>query len=119
DETVCQAPVRHRRPGRPCLSGMPRRRLSPAHRPQGGLIPMPRTFTIRPWQEADLPALVTIWNQVVEDGVAFPQEDLLTEEAGRAFFAAQSRTAVAVTPAGEVLGLYILHPNNIGRCGHI
>lgn len=82
---------------------------------------MPRTydFTIRPWQEADLPALVTIWNQVVEDGVAFPQEDLLTEEAGRAFFAAQSRTAVAVTPAGEVLGLYILHPNNIGRCGHI
>ena len=61
---------------------------------------MPRTydFTIRPWQEADLPALVAIWNQVVEDGVAFPQEDLLTEEAGRAFFAAQSRTAVAVTP---------------------
>ena len=82
---------------------------------------MPRTydFTIRPWQETDLPALVTIWNQVVEDGVAFPQEDLLTEEAGRAFFAAQSRTAVAVTPAGEVLGLYILHPNNIGRCGQI
>ena len=50
---------------------------------------MPRTFTIRPWQEADLPALVAIWNQVVEDGVAFPQEDLLTEEAGRAFFAAR------------------------------
>lgn len=23
------------------------------------------------------------------------------------------------TAAGEVVGLYILHPNNVGRCGHI
>jgi ribosomal protein S18 acetylase RimI-like enzyme len=22
-------------------------------------------------------------------------------------------------PTGEIVGLYILHPNNIGRCGHI
>ena len=27
---------------------------------------------IRPYQAADLPAMNQIWNEVVEDGVAFP-----------------------------------------------
>ena len=26
---------------------------------------------------------------------------------------------VAETATGQILGLYILHPNNVGRCGHI
>ena len=64
--------------------------------------------------------MVEIWNQVVEDGAAFPQEELLTEETGRAFFAAQTCAAVAEAPeTGRIYGLYILHPNNVGRCGHI
>ena len=62
--------------------------------------------------------MVRIWNEVVEEGVAFPQEEFLDEESGRAFFAAQSCCGVAVAD-GRVVGLYILHPNNIGRCGHI
>ena len=73
---------------------------------------------IIPYTDADIPAMVRIWNRVVEDGVAFPQEDFLTAETGRAFFAAQSYCGVAVDD-GQVVGLYILHPNNIGRCGHI
>ena len=28
-------------------------------------------------------------------------------------------TGVALDEGGEVVGLYILHPNNVGRCGHI
>ena len=64
--------------------------------------------------------MVRIWNEVVEDGIAFPQEELLTLETGRDFFAAQTYNAVAEdTDTGAVLGLYILHPSNIGRCGHI
>lgn len=71
-------------------------------------------------ERGDIPALVRIWNQVVEDGVAFPQEELLNEETGAAFFGEQTYTAAAVDEeSGAVLGLYILHPNNIGRCGHI
>ena len=70
--------------------------------------------------EDDLPDLIRIWNEVVEDGIAFPQEKLLTEESGEAFFAAQTYTAAAVdNESGKVYGLYILHPNNVGRCGHI
>ena len=34
------------------------------------------------------------------------------------FFAAQSYCGVAEENGG-VVGLYILHPNNVGRCGHI
>lgn len=73
---------------------------------------------IRAYTEQDVPAMVRIWNQVVEEGVAFPQLDFLTEETGRAFFAEQSYCAVA-DEDGTVMGLYILHPNNVGRCGHI
>ena len=75
---------------------------------------------IRAYQDTDLSAMNQIWNEVVEDGVAFPQEDFLNAETGKAFFAEQTYTAVAEdTDTGNVLGLYILHPNNIGRCGHI
>ena len=74
---------------------------------------------IRPYTKADLPAMIAIWNTVVTDGIAFPQEDLLDAESGAAFFASQTHCGVAEDDGGEVVGLYILHPNNIGRCGHI
>ncbi|MCD7745413.1 MAG: GNAT family N-acetyltransferase [Lachnospiraceae bacterium] len=75
---------------------------------------------VRECREKDIPAAVRIWNEVVEDGIAFPQEELLTEETGKEFFRAQTYTAVAEeTESGEIYGMYILHPNNIGRCGHI
>lgn len=73
---------------------------------------------IRKYQEADLESMIKIWNEVVEEGVAFPQEEMLTEKTGKEFFASQSYTGVAVED-DKVLGLYILHPNNIGRCGHL
>lgn len=75
---------------------------------------------VRAYTPADLPAMIRIWNEVVEDGVAFPQEELLDETTGAEFFAAQTYNAVAVEKtSGQVVGLYILHPNNVGRCGHI
>ena len=77
-------------------------------------------IVIREYQTEDVTAAITIWNQVVEDGVAFPQEENLTEETGDAFFKEQTYTGIAEnTETGEVGGLYILHPNNVGRCGHI
>ena len=61
-----------------------------------------------------------IWNEVVRDGVAFPQTEELTPEEGIAFFEEQSFTGVAFDEeSGQAVGVYILHPNNVGRCGHI
>ena len=59
------------------------------------------------------------WDEVVQAGDAFPQQEPLTPESGAAFFASQTRAGVAVDDDGTVLGLYVLHPNNVGRCGHI
>ena len=75
-------------------------------------------ITVRTYTEADLPFMLPIWNEIVEEGIAFPQEEPLTAETGAAFFAQQTYTAVA-EENGVILGLYILHPNNVGRCGHI
>ena len=78
------------------------------------------SIIVRAYEETDLQAAILIWNQVIEDGVAFPQLELLDEQTGPAFFKAQTRTALAIDEAtGEAVGLYILHPNNVGRCGHI
>ena len=77
-------------------------------------------IAIRAYQPEDVPALVEIWNEVVEQGIAFPQKAPLTNQIGAAFFAKQSFTAAAYdTETAEVVGMYILHPNNVGRCGHI
>lgn len=77
-------------------------------------------IVIRTYKEKDLAEMIRIWNEVVEEGVAFPQEEFLNMETGKAFFASQTCCGVAEDDVtGVVLGLYILHPNNIGRCGHI
>lgn len=75
---------------------------------------------IRKYKDTDLPAMIRIWNEVVEEGIAFPQEECLDEKTGREFFESQSYCGVAEdSETGKIHGLYILHPNNVGRCGHI
>lgn len=74
---------------------------------------------IRAYENQDLPEMIEIWNEIVADGIAFPQEELLNMQTGSDFFAGQTYSAVAAGDTGKIHGLYILHPNNIGRCGHI
>ena len=76
-------------------------------------------MTIRKYEENDIDGMIAVWNEIVKAGDAFPQDEPLTQKAGAEFFAAQTYTGVAVNERGTVLGLYILHPNNVGRCGHI
>ena len=78
------------------------------------------TIQIREYEKTDVNEAVKIWNQVVEDGEAFPQMEFLTEKSGDEFFREQSFTGIAYDEeTGETAGLYILHPNHIGRCGRI
>ena len=74
--------------------------------------------TIREYRKEDLPSMIEIWNTIIEEANAFPQVCYLKEEEALEFFEDQTYTAVAELE-GEILGLYILHPNNTGRCGHI
>ena len=73
---------------------------------------------VREYKANDVSEMIAIWNEVVEEGVAFPQEETLDAVSGKAFFTSQSYCGVA-EDGGKVVGLYILHPNNVGRCGHI
>lgn len=74
---------------------------------------------IREYSPKDVLSAVEIWNEVVEAGTAFPQLELLDVKTGDEFFHSQSFTGIAVDENSEIVGLYILHPNNVGRCGHI
>ena len=75
---------------------------------------------IREYTKEDTKEAIRIWNHIVEEGNAFPQMDCLTESTGEEFFLGQSYTGIAVdVDSGEIAGLYILHPNNVGRCVHV
>ena len=77
-------------------------------------------ITIRKYRTQDKISAMSIWNEVVCEGIAFPQEEELTDQDADTFFNSQTYTAVAEdSERGEIVGLYILHPNNVGRCGHI
>ncbi len=86
---------------------------------------------IRAFRSEDVGAMRAIWNEVVEAADAFPQTSPLgTDAEALAFFSKQTRSAVAVEAVADaedgsaslperICGLYILHPNNIGRCAHV
>lgn len=67
---------------------------------------------------AELTAATKIWNDVVAAADSFPGDEMLSEEEAWDMFAAQTKTICALRD-GETVGVYILHPNNMGRCGHI
>ncbi len=73
---------------------------------------------LKPLERQHLEQAAALWNQIISQGDSFPGDEELTLEEAGAMFAAQTETVCAFE--GERLaGLYILHPNNIGRCGHI
>lgn len=75
---------------------------------------------IRKYCSTDSEEAMEIWNSIVKDGIAFPQVEELTGDTANDFFSSQSYTGIAVEEeTGDIVGLYILHPNNVGRCGHI
>lgn len=78
-----------------------------------------KNIVVRKYGADDIPAMKDIWNEVVDEGIAFPQEEDLTDEGAKEFFAQQTYCGVAVGEDGKIYGMYILHPNNVGRCGHI
>lgn len=75
---------------------------------------------IKGFSKEDIKEVNAIWNKVVEDGNAFPQEIPFDEKSGIEFFSSQTFTGVAYDDeTDEIVGVYILHPNFIGRCSHI
>ena len=66
---------------------------------------------VRTYRHEDVPAMTAIWNQVVEDGIAFPQETLLDDVSGPAFFAEQTRLCCGCG-YGHGRSVWTLHPSS-------
>lgn len=75
-------------------------------------------LTLKELSREELPEAIKIWNDVVAAADSFPGDQILSEEEAWEMFSQQTKTVCALLE-GEVVGVYILHPNNIGRCGHI
>ena len=58
-------------------------------------------MTIREYEEDDIDGMITVWNEIVEAGDAFPQEEPLTHDTGKEFFAARTYTSVLASPSSE------------------
>jgi len=54
---------------------------------------------IRRYEEKDKKEAMAIWNAVVHEGIAFPQDEELTDDTADDFFMSQSYTGIAVDPA--------------------
>lgn len=75
---------------------------------------------VRQFTTNDIEDAISIWNEIVLEANAFPQEECLDKISGIEFFTSQDYTGIAYdAETNKIVGLYILHPNNIGRCGHI
>lgn len=78
------------------------------------------SITVHEYSGEDISEAASIWNHVVREANAFPQTEELTKENADVFFRSQTYTGIAVDEeTGKTVGVYILHPNNVGRCGHI
>lgn len=63
-------------------------------------------INIRSFEEKDIKETITVWNEVVEDGVAFPQMESLDEMSGMEFFS-HSHLQVLPVMRTKILLAYI------------
>ena len=60
-------------------------------------------ITVREFRSEDTKEAIAIWNEVVDQGKAFPQLEDLGVEDGEAFFKEQSYTGIAVNENDEII----------------
>ena len=74
--------------------------------------------TLKKFGPADINQALTIWNQILEEGDSFPNDNLMIAEELFEWFDKKTEV-VCLFLEGELAGFYTLNPNNLGRCSHI
>jgi len=69
--------------------------------------------------EADIPTLHGLLNDVIEDGMTYPQLEKLTLDGFKAYFLPAAAFVTKDKQSGEILGTFYIKPNYPGRCSHI
>jgi L-amino acid N-acyltransferase YncA len=78
------------------------------------------SLLIRPYEQADWPALWALLEPVFRAGETFPHDPAITEADARVAWVEQSQAVmVAVDAAGAVVGTYYLRPNSLCLGAHV
>ena len=64
------------------------------------------SVTVREYTDDDMDSMIAIWNEVIEEGIAFPQEEFLNRQTAPGFFAGQSYCGVAAEFRADPGSLY-------------
>lgn len=75
-------------------------------------------ISFSPYNGTYLTEMTKLWNEVIEDGIAFPGIEFYDDTSFEEFLKTQSAVTCLLCDS-HLAGFYILHPNNIGRCSHI
>lgn len=70
------------------------------------------------YEQKDIETMRQMWNDIVLDGVAFPGENICEKDEFEKMLKAQSNVT-CILQDGRIVGYFVLHPNNIGRCSHV
>jgi L-amino acid N-acyltransferase YncA len=80
----------------------------------------PSPLQIRPFEEADWPAVWALLEPVFRAGETFPHDPAITEGEAQLAWVDQSQAVmVAVNAAGAVVGTYYLRPNSLALGAHV
>lgn len=75
-------------------------------------------ITFEKYERLYLEEMTQTWNEILEDGVAFPGEEFYSAADFEKMLAEQS-AVTCMFYDGKYVGYFVMHPNNIGRCSHI
>lgn len=65
------------------------------------------SIVIRKYEQKDIEQMNCIWNEVVDDGIAFPQLEILDDKTGEEFFSSRLTTALPRMTKAEKLPGFI------------
>ena len=80
---------------------------------------MPDAVVIRPFADADWPAVWGLFRAVAAAGDAFAYDETTPEAVARALWVEPPAAAFVAEDAGGFLGTYYVRPNQPGRGGHV
>jgi len=69
-------------------------------------------------EEKDFIELHRILNEVIEEGISYPQENILNYNEFKAYYLSHEVFILKYKESGEVIGSFYIKPNFPGRCDH-
>ena len=70
------------------------------------------------YEENDFLELKRILNEIIEEGISYPQDSVLDDEGFKAYYLSHDVFVMKQSDNKKILGAFYLKPNYPGRCDH-